>query len=1149
MKLKRKILRKTVFSLLAVFLLYSITPLVALAQTETGQITVKATDPQGAVVSGAAVNVKSTSTGVERLASTNEEGIAIITALQPGVYDITVSSSGFAPYKQQANVTVGARLNLEAALSVTTKGESVTVIAGDSGVEVNTQTQELSNVVSQKQITELPTITRNPYALVAISGNVAEGDPRSMTMRGTGFAINGQRSASTNILLDGGENVDAFVAGVGQSVPLDGVQEFRIITSNFSAEYGRASGGIVNVATRAGSNTFHGSLYEFSRVSALASNEFNDNANGIDKGVFTRNQFGYSAGGKVIKDKLFFFNSTEWTRVRSTGEIISIVPTPELINASNANTKAFFAPYQLATPINGTVYTVGDVKSLLGLSGANAFTNLSNNLPAFGQVRLPNATDLGGGIPGNDWQTVARFDYNWSDKTQMYFRAAFEEGSQQKGAVNFSPYVGFDTGQSTRNQNYLFNVTRTLSSNLVNQSKVVFNRLTLQQPLAEQPVGPTLFINDTFTGRLAGFPIRFPGYSATTPGNAIPFGGPQNFLQFYDDLNWTRGTHQFRFGGQYVHMRDNRTFGAFANAVEALSSSGQSYSTALANLVSGQLRSFTVAVFPQGKLPCHTDPATGARVVTPDCTLQTPLTSPNFSRSNRYHEWAVYFNDSWKIRPRLNLNLGLRYEYYGTQHNADQSLDSNFYFGEGSTIFERIKNGQILLAKDSPLGKLWKVDPNNVAPRVGFAWDVFGNGTTSLRGGYGIAYERNFGNVTFNVIQNPPNNATVASTSGVDVPAGTLPITPVNLGPLAGTGSRSLAASSLRAVDPNIVNAYAHFWSAAIERQLNPTTVLSVEYSGSAGRHLYSISNINRAGTGFAYGGIPRLASRLNNNGASAINFRGSDGRSNYDALIVSVESSRFRNWGLRFTGRYTYSQTKDNLSSAFSESGNNFNLGYTDPFNPDLDYGYADFDNRHRFVGSWTWEIPTPKFSHRAAETLLGGWEVTGIFQARSGLPFTVFDCTNGQQMCPRVSLDGGVNFSGSVNHKAVGVTDTPNRYKYIDLSGLHPGAFVDQFGFGADFGPFPANMSKRNAFRGPGFWNLDGGVYKNIRITESVKLQLRVEAFNVFNHANLFVSGGEAEINNGATTDANGNAVGGYVPANFFGRRNIQLAGKIIF
>ena len=1138
MKVKPRMLKKVVASLLSVFLLLSLSFVSVLAQTETGQITVRVTDPNGAVVPGATVTVKrSDSGGQARTTTTNEEGTATITNLQPGRYTVSVEGKGFAPFTQEADVTVGGKLAVEAPLGVgQVKGESVTIVAGEGGVEINTQNQELSDVISGKQVTELPTLTRNPYDLVGISGNVSPGDPEG---RGTGYNINGQRAASTNILLDGGENFDAFTAVVGQSVPLDAVQEFRVITSNFSAEYGRASGGIVNVATKAGSNSFHGSLYEFNRISALASNSFDNNAQGIPKGVFTRNQFGYSVGGRVIKDKLFFFSSTEWTRVRSTGEIISIVPTPQLISASNANTQAFFAPYTLVTPINGTVYTVGDVKNLLGLpASGNAFSNLSNNLPAFGQVRLPNATDLGGGTPQNSYQTVGRLDYNWSDKTQMYFRGAFEESSFLKGSNNFSPYAGFNTGATTRNQNYLFNLTHSYSSNLVNATKIVFNRLNQQQPLGEQPPGPTLYINDTFTGQLAGFAIRFPGYSATTPGAAIPFGGPQNFMQLYDDVNWTKGNHQLRFGGVYIHIRDNRTFGAYYNAVEALSSSGQSYSTALPNFVNGQLRSFSVAAFPQLKFPCFTNEVTGARIVTPECTLQTPLTAPNFSRSNRYHEWATYFNDSWKVRPRLTVNLGVRYEYYGTQHNANQELDSNFYFGEGATIFERIRNGRILLAKDSPIGKLWAVDKNNFAPRVGLAWDVFGDGKTSLRGGYGMAYERNFGNVTFNVIQNPPNNATVAITAGVDVPAGTLPITPENLGPLAGSGiSKSFPAVSLRAVDPDIHNAYAHFWSGAFEHQIGSGTVASVEYSGSAGRSLYSISNINRGLTGFFYLGIPRLSARMNNAGATSINFRGSDGKSNYNAMIASFDSNNFLKLGLTFTARYTYAVTKDNLSTTFSGSGNNFNLGYLDPFDPDLDYGYADFDIRHRFVSSFTWSVPSVTDAKGFVNYLVNGWDITGIFAARTGTPFTVWDGENGNQIFIRAIENGAVNFSGSVGHNAVGVPDTPNRYNYIDLSRLTPGGYLEPTTGTSDFGPYPDNMTKRNAFRGPGFWNVDAALFKNFRVTEKVRLQLRFEAYNLFNHANLFASTGEAELSTG------------FVPASFDGRRNIQIAGKIIF
>ncbi len=1139
MKANPRFLKKTWANLLSLFLLLSLLPLSAPAQTETGQLTVKSVDPTGAVVPGATVTAKSVERGTTLTATTNTDGLATFSNLQPGLYDISVTASGFAESSQRVQITVGAKLSVEIPMSAQGSRESVTVVAGEGGVEVNTQTQELSDVVSSRQITQLPTLTRNPYDLVGIAGNVT---PDQTGGRGTGFAINGQRSASTNILLDGGENVDAFTAVVGQTVPLDSVQEFRVITSNFSAEYGRASGGIVNVATKAGTNEFHGSIYEFNRVSKLASNSFDRNANGLPKSVFTRNQFGYSVGGPVVKEKLFFFSSTEWTRIRSSGEVISLVPTPQLLAASNSRTQAFFNAFQLVTPINGPTYTVAEVLRNFSLPATGAFGALNPNLPAFGEVRATRAADFGAGLPGNSYQTIGRLDYILSDRTQIYVRGVYEEGLQFEGTTSFSPYQGFNTGTTFLNQNYLANLTHSFSSSLVSQTKVVFNRLNNSQPLGEQPIRPTLYFTDAGVLSAFGRAFRFPGYLPTTPGNGIPFGGPQNFLQAFEDVNWTRGNHTFRFGGQYVHIRDNRTFGAYQYASAVL---GTNAVTALNNFVSGNLRRFTVAAFPQGKIPCSNNPITGATIVTPACTLQTPLGSPNFSRSNRYHEWAAYFNDSWKLTPRITLNLGVRYEFYGVQHNARQELDSNFYLGEGGNIFERIASGRILLAQDSPIGKLWQNDNNNFAPRLGVAWDIFGDGKTSLRGGYGMAYERNFGNVTFNVIQNPPNNSTVQFNAGSDVP--TIPITLDNLGPLAGSGvAKPFTRVSLRAVDRDIVNAYAHFYSAAFERQLGSGTVASVEYSGSLGRKLYSIANINRTGTSNVFlgigpradvfgTGVPQGIGRLNNNGAAAINFRGSDGRSKYNAMILSFDTSKLRNLGLRFGARYTLAVNRDNLSSTFSEGqGGNFNLGYLDPFDPDLDYGYSDNDIRHRFVTNFTWEIPGP--ADGIARHVLGGWEVTGIYTARSGAPFSIFDCTFAFGVCSRAILSSPVDSSGDVDKKSGGVADTPNRYNYINLANLKPGEFVDRNGF-AEFGPFPANMSERNAFRGPGFWNLDGALYKNFKFTERVGLQLRFEVYNVFNHANLFISGGEAEVNTG------------FVPAFFDGRRNVQIAGKILF
>src|SRR5215207_1039164 len=407
----------------------------AFAQLETGQITGRVTDPNGALVPGAAVTVKSVETGAERAATADAEGSYTVTNLQPGLYDVTVQAQSFAKSTQRVRVTVGAKASLETQLSVTAiEGETVDVVAG-SGVEVNTQNQELSTVVSGEQIRELPTITRNPYNLVQLSGNAQTDDPSTSqndtagtsTYRGAGASLNGQRAASTNILLDGADNNNTYTATVGQLIPLDSVQEFRVVTSNFSAEYGRASGGIVNVATRAGSNAFHGTAYAFNRISRLASNGFNNNAQGhfadgtpvAPRGVFTRNQFGYSAGGRIIRDKLFFFNSTEWIKVRSTGPATVYVPTAELIAASAANTRAFFNNYPLPATPTGRVSTLGD----LGIT----VPGLAGTTPAYREVVYALPTDLGGGFPQNDLQTVTRVDWNLSDKTQVYGRYALQD--------------------------------------------------------------------------------------------------------------------------------------------------------------------------------------------------------------------------------------------------------------------------------------------------------------------------------------------------------------------------------------------------------------------------------------------------------------------------------------------------------------------------------------------------------------------------------------------------------------------------------------------------------------------------------------------------------------------------------------------------
>jgi hypothetical protein len=1096
----------------------------AFSQAETGQITVRVSDPQGARVAGASVTAKNTATGVETAATTtNSDGVAIIAALQNGIYDVTVNATGFAPTVQRVQVTVGARVTADIALSVQAQPEVVTVI-GSQGVEVNVTTQQLSDVVAQTQLAQLPTLTRNPYDFVGLSGNVFPQDPNTfVTIRGTGFSINGQRAASTNILLDGGENNSTFDATVGQTVPLDAVQEFRVITSNFDPQYGRATGGIVNVATKSGSNQIHGTAYEFNRISALASNNFFNNANGIAKGVFTRNQFGYSVGGPVIKDKLFFFSSTEWIRVRSNQDQIALVPTPQFLAVSAPNTQNFFNAFPLKNGINGTTITAGQVLA----TPTGAFAGLPANFPVFGQSIFNVPADIGAGLPQNTVETVGRVDYNMNANTSMYWRYAFTNGEFPLGTNAFSPFVGFDTGIDTRDQNILYNVTHNFSPLWVASFKGVFNRLNQNQPLGAQPVVPTLYMRQIPT-TIQGFPVAFPGYLPFNPGLAIPFGGPQNLLQLYGDASWSHGVHQIKFGGTFIHIQDNRTFGAYETAVETL---GTSVNQSLNNFLTGQLQQFQVAVNPQGQFPGG--------------TITLPATSPQFSRSNRYNEASLYVGDNWKVMPRLTLDLGLRWDYFGVQHNTNQQLDSNFYFGPGSNFFSRTQNGQVIIAPNSPADGLWGARWGNFGPRLGFAWDVFGNGSASLRGGWGIAFERNFGNVTFNVIQNPPAYAVASVVSGVDV--GAIPITLNNFGPLGGTGTAVLPRSSLRAVDPDIETSHAQFWSLAFQKQLWWQSVFSVAWSGSRGFNLYDIANINLPGSESFLGGATGTA-RVNSQ-YSNINWRSARGNSFYNALILSYNTPLIKKYGLQLTTAYTFSRQQDNLSTTFSEAFNNFNLGYLDPWDPRLDWGPSDTDIRNRVVVGLIWDVPHHDFSsmnccgantkswgQRALSFLANGWTFTSVFAAHSGTPFTIFDCSNGITTCVRMVQTAPI--ATKVASNAPQDQTTPDLFHLIDTSNQTPGVFVNPLTGISDVGPFPANTTGRNRFRGPGFWNLDAGIYKAFRITEGTSLQLRLEGYNVFNHANMFVIGNQADISSFT-----------FLPGQKLGTRNVQLAAKIIF
>jgi hypothetical protein len=501
-------------------------------------------------------------------------------------------------------------------------------------------------------------------------------------------------------------------------------------------------------------------------------------------------------------------------------------------------------------------------------------------------------------------------------------------------------------------------------------------------------------------------------------------------------------------------------------------------------------------------------------VATPDCTLTLPATQPSFARSYRYHDWAAYLQDSWRIRPRFTFNYGFRYEYFGVQHNNNQRLDSNFYYGPGATFFDRVRNGSVQVAPDSPVGGLWNPNFGTIAPRVGFAWDIFGDGKTSFRGGYGMTYERNFGNVTFNVIQNPPNYASVQIVEGTP---GLPPITVTtdNLGPFAGTaGTVPLRPSSLRHVDQNIPTAQTQFMSLALEREVARNTVLALEYSGAHGIHLYDIAASNPVGGGNAYLGDPiGLGLTRVHNQYTGINTRGGRGSSHYSALNLRLQTQNLHNSGFSLTANYTWSHSTDDLSSTFSDSTQGAsngigNLGYLDPRNPRLDWGSSDYDIRHRVAITPIYNLPFYKNGRGVARQVLGGWTVVGIFTARTGTPFSIFDTSFSANAAAGNGIPRYVPSTGSVPRMSTGtpVNVGPNQYTVLTLPTANSFPFNPVLGI-SDFGPYPGTMTGRNMFRGPGAWNFDMAVAKSFSLTERLRLEFRAEAFNIFNHHNFYI------------------------------------------
>lgn len=1090
----------------------------------TAAIAGRVTDSLGGVLAGAQVEATNVETNTVVRVTTNKLGLYRIPNLSPGYYRVIVRMFGFRTMVKpgvrlhvQDIVALNFSMQIGSAMASITQDEGAPLVQADTGMQ--------SATVNQLAITNLPSLTRNPYDFVALSAGAAQ----ASVGRGFGFAVNGQRAEAGSFLLDGSDNNDSYNSGPGQIVPLDVVEEYRLMTHNFTAEYGRNAGFIANVVTKGGTNELHGAAYYFNRNSALAANTYENNARGIPRPVFNRHQLGLAAGGPVVQDKVFFFSALEPILVRSSATLSYYVPTRELLAVSSAGTNAIFSRFALPAGLSTTDVSIRTVCPFGRFCGSTINSGFVT-IPAFASATRNGPVDAGAGVPQNTILWTGRLDYTLNERSTLNLRYAYQDADQF--ATVSQPYSPeLDQASFVRNQNITLNVARFWSGNFYTESRAVFVRLFQESPAAPAATFPSFTITgDTISGSTR---------TLSLPSGRNAFGGSQNVYQVYQGANWIRGRHNLKLGGQYIHLRDNRV-----PTEVSFTRNNQGEFRDLQGYVDGFLASYQISLDPRGKVPGE--------------ALNPPFGSATFKRHYRFNDWSVFVQDSWKVSPRLTLSPGLRYEYFGAGHRsqAERPLDASFYYGPGSSVYERIANGRLLRTPDAPepyQNRFFRPRRNNLAPRLGLGYDLSGRGTTVLRLAGGLFYERLPGFAFEN--SNPPASSFVRLTGVALTPK--LFEDPYSVFPKE---TIPLPPSAITHLDQDLKTAYVGHWDASLEHELARGMVVSGGYLGSSGNRLYRLLNINRIGSGQFAG---RPAERLFNQ-ASSITTISNDADSSYHAVQVRVESPNARSLGLQFGANYTWSRSTDSASALLADDASAFPL---DAFNPQLDKGPSDHDIRHRVVSHFIWQVPMTRTGGRYTKLLLGGWEVSGIVSFQTGQPFSlrdsrVADRDLADNTRPRVTGALPRLRRGS---EIVADARTPNAFVILPLNSVRraDGSCLEQAGpFACQIsvnGPFEGSLG-RNTFRRPGTHFQNIAFIKNFALPastrrEGIQLQCRAEFYNLFNHSNLYFKADTANVAAPSFNTRDGVAVPAVLAS--FGTpdrfpqeaRQVVLAVKLIF
>ena len=1034
----------------------------AAAQAVTGTLLGTVTDSTGAVVSGAKVTITNEGTGLTRTIKSDANGEYTAPQLPTGTYTLLVEMDGFkAAALSGIQIGVDQHLKVDVPLEVGALTESVTIEA--SSPLIQAASSELGTTVTDEQIRALPLNGRNfvnltrtiPGVLRGIPGANIDGAGSLAWRASASFSANGQRPRDNNFMLDGVDNNETWLQTVVIFPTPDALDEFKMQTSTYSAEFGRSLGGVVNLQIKSGSNVYHGSAFEFMRRDALDANNFFNNRAGRKKPDFKLDQFGGTFGGPILRDKTFFFADYQGHREKQGQTFLSTVPTAAMRGGDfSAINRVIYNP-ATGLPFDGNVLPTGmlDPVALEILDQLYPQANATGRIAASGQTidnYLINPVK-----ERQDNQGDLKVDHNLTSNNRFFARYSFQKTHRLQPATLPHGDAGTTFGAGDGNvkaQGFAFNDTHTLRSNLLNEFRFGWTSIKfLMTPIdygknpAESVGIPGINLNQATSAMTQ---MQFQNIRNLGQNGNQPLITNQNDFAFFDNFTWIKGKHTIKTGGSLT-FRSREILNADSITGQFAYTNGQTSNCA------GQATG------------CVIDANTGFDVASFLLGYANTKTRNLFDASTyteKRPEYGLYVQDDFRPTSKLTLNLGLRWDVYVPWVEVD---DRQSNFDEATGTFVLASDDAVIDGKK--VGRyLQTYSKGDVGPRFGFAYDLAGNGRTVVRGGFGIYWNFTPGGTSSSKAQNPPFLQSTALTSSPTGYGATLK-TSDGLPPPPGVDPSRPASGTTRSIfDVDFRDAFARQWNINVQRAFGDNYMVEVAYVGSQGRQMMLKGNPNQAPpiVGVTNSNINRpyaaVAPALRDIGQAQ-----STGTLDYHGLLVKFQRRFADNFS--FLNSYTWGKAID------LNSDNDGTVTLTNVYDPQYNRGPADYDITHTLSSSWVYELPW------ARQKYYGGWQLSGILLLRGGLPLTV-------------TQQQGVGSTGTGNRPnriCDGKLSNPTIEKWFDTSCFVPTA--DTTGTYGDSG--------RGVIRGPGSFNIDASLIKNTRFGH-VDTEIRLEAFNVLNH-----------------------------------------------